>query len=109
MPNYGHYFWRISWYKTATRPLLIAQEGGLSTITATDISTGAKVKLFERTLGINGFSVRQSPSGQIAVTASLGFDKQTIDDVEKRFSAAQASSANLAEASASQSSAPTAQ
>jgi hypothetical protein len=109
MPNYGHYFWRISWYKTATRPLLIAQEGGLSTITATDISTGTKVKLFERTLGINGFSVRQFPSGQIAVTASLGFDKQTIDDVEKRFSAAQASAADFTQASTSQNSAPTAQ
>lgn len=102
MPNYGHYFWRISWYKTATRPVLIAQEGGLSTITATDISTGAKVKLFERTLGINGFSVRQFPSGQIAVTASLGFDKQTIDDVEARFSPTLASSAEVVQASASQ-------
>jgi hypothetical protein len=102
MPNYGHYFWRISWYKTATRPLLIAQEGGLSTITATDISTGAKVKLFERTLGINGFSVRQFPSGQIAVTASLGFDKQTIDDVETRFSPSLSSSTEAAQALASQ-------
>lgn len=82
MPNYSHYFWRISWYKTPTRPVLVAQEGGLTEITATDMTSGKKVSLFHRTMGIAGFSVAQKSSGKVTVSAQLGFDRQTIDDVE---------------------------
>lgn len=77
----SHYFWRINWFNVPGRPILVSQEGGLSKISATDLNSGKKVILFERTLGIANFSTVQHANGKISVTAQLGFSSETRDDV----------------------------
>lgn len=81
MKNMTHYFWRITWLNAQGRPILISQEGGLSKITATDLTSGRKVVLFDRTMGISEFSVAQKTDGKISVSAQLGFTSETKDDV----------------------------
>jgi hypothetical protein len=80
-PNLTHYYWRISWYKTVEGPILISQEGGLSEINATNLKTGKKSSLFHRSMGIAGYSTKQSADGKVSVNAQLGFGKENIDDV----------------------------
>lgn len=79
--NFSHYFWRINWFNVPGRPILVSQEGGLSKISATDLNSGKKVILFERTLGIANFSTIQHANGKVSVTAQLGFSSETRDDV----------------------------
>lgn len=82
MKNLSHYFWRISWFNTpAGRPILVSQEGGLSKVSATDLNSGKKVILFERTLGISGFFAKQKPDGEISVSAGMGFSTEIKDNV----------------------------
>lgn len=80
-PNLSHYYWRISWYKTAEGPVLVSQEGGLSEINATNLMTGKQVNLFSRALGIAGFAANQGADGKVSVIARMGFSKETVDDV----------------------------
>lgn len=80
-PNLSHYYWRISWFKTPQGPVLVAQEGGLGKIVATNLASGKQATLFSRALGIAGFSTRQGADGKIGVTAQMGFSKEAIDDV----------------------------
>lgn len=80
-PNLSHYYWRISWFKTPQGPVLVAQEGGLGKIVATNLASGKQATLFSRALGIAGFSTRQGADGKIGVTAQMGFTKEAIDDV----------------------------
>lgn len=79
--NMSHYFWRINWFNVHGRPILVSQEGGLSKISATDLNSGKKVILFERTLGIASFATNQAADGRVSVTAQLGFSSETRDDV----------------------------
>lgn len=80
--NLSHYFWRISWFNTPEgRPILVSQEGGLSKISASDLNSGKKVILFERTLGIAGFFAIQKPDGEISVSAKMGFSTENKDNV----------------------------
>lgn len=81
MKNMTHYFWRITWLNAQGRPILVSQEGGLSKVTATDLSSGRKVVLFDRTMGISEFAVTRKIDGKISVTAQLGFSSETKDDV----------------------------
>lgn len=81
LPNYSHYFWRIQWYKTPTRNVVVALENGLRNVTVTDLQTGAKAVVFDRTMGIAGFQVNADSEGHINVTAKLGFSKETKSDV----------------------------
>ena len=81
MKNMTHYFWRITWLNAQGRPVLISQEGGLSKISETDLTTGKKVILFDRTMGISEFAVTKNLDGKISVAAQLGFSKETKDDV----------------------------
>lgn len=79
--NMTHYFWRINWFNAGGRPIMVSQEGGLSKVTATDLNTGKKVILFERTLGIASFSAEQGTNGKISVSAQMGFSSEKKDDV----------------------------
>jgi hypothetical protein len=80
--NLSHYFWRISWFNTPEgRPILVSQEGGLSKVSATDLNSGKKVILFERTLGIAGFYAIQKPDGEVSVSAKMGFSTENKDNV----------------------------
>jgi hypothetical protein len=79
--NMSHYFWRISWLQTSTRTLLISQEGGLGTITATDLNTGKKVVLFERALGIANFEVQQNVDGTLDISAQMGLSQESKKDI----------------------------
>lgn len=81
MKNMTHYFWRITWLNAQGRAVLISQEGGLSKISETDLTTGKKVILFDRTMGISEFAVTKNLDGKISVAAQLGFSKETKDDV----------------------------
>lgn len=79
--NLSHYFWRINWFNTPSRPLLVSQEGGLGTITATDLSSGKKVILFERTLGIASFDVQQRMDGKLDISAQMGLTQESKQDI----------------------------
>lgn len=80
--NMTHYFWRISWFNTPKgRPVLISQEGGLSKIVATDLTSGKKALIFERALGIAAFETTQKTDGTISVVAQLGFSSETKTDI----------------------------
>ena len=79
--NMTHYFWRINWFNAGGRPILVSQEGGLSQVTATDLGSGKKLTLFERTLGIAAFSATQGTDGKISVSAKLGFNTESKDDI----------------------------
>lgn len=81
MKNMTHYFWRITWLNAQGRPILVSQEGGLSKVSATDLSSGKKVILFDRAMGISEFSVARKTDGKVSVTAQLGFSSETKDDV----------------------------
>ncbi len=90
LPNFSHYFWRVSWYRTARGPIAIAQEAGLKHITVTDLATGQKAVAFTRMLGIAGFTSRQDANGRVSVVAQMGFDKQVLDDATSVLSGANA-------------------
>jgi hypothetical protein len=79
--NMNHYFWRINWFNTPTRPVLVSQEGGLGSITATDLSSGKKVMVFERALGIGGFEIQQNTDGTIDITAQMGLSPESKKDI----------------------------
>lgn len=79
--NMSHYFWRITWLNGEGRPVLISQEGGLSKISATDLTSGKRVILFERGLGIADFAVSQKTDGKISISAQMGLSRETRDDV----------------------------
>lgn len=79
--NMSHYFWRITWFNAGGRPVMVSQEGGLTKVTATDLNSGKAVLLFERMLGIASFEATQAVDGRIAVTAQMGFTRESKDDV----------------------------
>lgn len=81
MKNMSHYFWRINWFNVPGRPILVSQEGGLSKVSATDLNSGKKVILFDRAMGIAGFTAKQDTTGKIGVTAQMGFSSENKDDV----------------------------
>lgn len=78
--NIGHYFWKIYWFNTPDGAYAVAQEHGLKKITIINLDTAKKSVAFERALGINGFTTKQTPEGKITVDASLGFSSEKIDD-----------------------------
>lgn len=82
-PNTGHYYWRVIWMNTPSKkPISITIERGVQQLIATDLTTGKKVLLKERLMGINQFNVKQNSDGKISVDVQLGFDHETINDVE---------------------------
>lgn len=83
LPNTGHYFWRVVWMNTLSKkPIAITIENGVKQLIATDLTTGKRVLLKERMMGINQFKVKQGSDGKIAVDVQLAFDHEMIDDVE---------------------------
>lgn len=90
MPNFSHYYWRVSWYKTAHGPIAIAQESGLKDITVTDLATGRKATAFNRMLGIAGFTSSQGADGRVSIVAQMGFSKEKLEDATALLFAAKA-------------------
>lgn len=81
LPNYSHYYWWLSWFALPDgRKVLVSQQSGLSKVSITNMDTGSSSSLFERMLGIAGFSATQDSSGAIQVTAKLGFMRERIAD-----------------------------
>lgn len=78
--NNGHYFWSLFWFNTPDGAFAVAREAGTRKVTFTELATGKKVVLFERTLGINSFQATQSTNGVIQVSAQLGFSTAAIED-----------------------------
>jgi hypothetical protein len=79
LPNYSHYYWRLSWFALPDgRKILVSQQSGLSKVSITNMDNGSSSPLFERVLGIAGFSTAQDSSGAIQVTAKLGFTRERI-------------------------------
>lgn len=81
MHNMSHYFWRIRWFNAGGRPILVSQEGGLTKVIATDLESGKKMVLFERTMGIASFDVNQGTDGTISVSAQMGFSTEKKDNI----------------------------
>jgi hypothetical protein len=85
MPNVGHYYWRVTWMKTPSQKnIAVTIEDGVKRLIATDLTTGKRVLLKERMMGINQFKVKQDGAGKISVDVKLGFNDETIEDVEKQ-------------------------
>jgi hypothetical protein len=79
--NINHYFWRINWFNTPTGPVSVALEGNLQDVTITDLTSGKRVVLFNRTLGIHDFVATEAADGKVKVTAQLGLESKSNDDV----------------------------
>lgn len=84
--NQSHYYWRVDWQQTAAGPLMLVQEKGLKQVNAYDLTTGKKINLFERTLGISDFKAVLSPEGRWRVSAGMGFDRGNVEDVAEELS-----------------------
>lgn len=80
-PNRMHYFWRLSWYKTDSGPVAVLMENNLQKIQALDLSSERRAVVFERALGIAGWSSSQQPDGRVRVNAQLGFESAVNEDV----------------------------
>jgi len=78
--NYGHYYWKASWYSTPSGPIAITQENGVADIYVLDLNTGKKVTAFHRTLGISNFDVGQSPEGTVNIVASIATEHKEVAD-----------------------------
>lgn len=80
-PNRSHYYWRVSWYRTPVGTIAVAMENGIRKIDAIRLETDERATVFERMLGIGGWSVQQSVDGRVRVQAQLGFESAVNDDV----------------------------
>lgn len=80
--NLGHYAWLIRWYRTPKDAYVIALEDTLKNLTATRLSDGKKVVVFNRTMGVADFAVTQKDDGGLTVVAKLGFSQKEIADLE---------------------------
>lgn len=85
-PNRTHYYWRVHWLKSANGPIAVVQENGLREIVGVDLTSGKRVNLFSRTLGIANFNVSQDVNGNVAVAAQLGFSRESVGDVGQEIS-----------------------
>lgn len=89
LPNYGHYFWRIAWFNTKNLgPIALSTESGLRDLIGTQLSTGKRVLVKERLMGINKFDLQTLSDGKISVKVQLGFSTETVDDLESFISSA---------------------
>lgn len=80
-PNNGHYFWKVDWQMSNGQPVAVIQENSLRSVNALNLAAGKRVNLFERALGVNGISPFINKEGKLGVTAKLGLDQQTVEDV----------------------------
>jgi len=69
-PNRGHYFWRVSWYRTPTGPMAVVMQDGIGKIEAIDLTSDRQLVVFERALGIGDWSAKQTPDGRVQVRPS---------------------------------------
>lgn len=80
-PNRSHYFWKIDWQKMDGTSVAVVMESGLQQINAYDLTGAKKVNLFERTLGINHWSMTLTDNGKYRANAQLAFENAEISDV----------------------------
>lgn len=97
-PNSNHYYWRVNWFSTPAGPVLLFLDNSLRNLVVQNLDTGKKAVAFTRPLGIAGFSAVQQDAGNVRVTAKLGFDTQTVDDVSAVLATAPAADTGSAEA-----------
>jgi len=86
MPNGGHYYWAINWYKTSSGPLLIYKDNNARDLYAQNLNNNQKAIILSRMLGINWFTSTQNSDGKVSVNAKMGFSNETVDDVESALS-----------------------
>ena len=89
-PNWRHYFWRVDWQQVRGRFVAVVQERRSVQVNLYDLKTGAKVNLFERSLGLTAMNVEPSSEGRLRVTARLGFETGVINDAMERLPAGEA-------------------
>jgi hypothetical protein len=80
-PNVSHYFWRMDWQQMQGKPIAVVMENGISNLNAYDLSGTKRVKLFERTLGINSWFMDLAEGGKFHIRTQLGFEKAEMQDV----------------------------
>lgn len=84
-PNTGHYYWRVIWVNTPSgKTIAVTIEDGVKRLIATDLTSGKRVLLKERMMGINQFKVSQNIQGKISADVQLGFTNETVEDIEKQ-------------------------
>jgi len=79
LPNSGHYYWRIGWFKTDEGPFVITSEN--TKVIIKNLHTQQEVVAFNRILGVNYIITKRNVDGKISLLARLGFGTEQIDDV----------------------------
>ena len=79
--NFTHYFWLIDWQKSQGKSIAVVLEKSLQQVNGYDLSGTKRVNLFERMMGINNYHMALGNEGKYRMTARLGFDTGTMEDV----------------------------
>lgn len=74
-----HYYWRIDWVQTKVGPVAVVNEG--STLNIVTLNDGAKIPVFNRTLGINEFDLTRSHDGTLGLRIKAGLSTETVPDI----------------------------
>lgn len=72
-PNIHHYFWNIQWGNTAYGPLAIVKESALTQVNVINLKNGTRHCAFRRAMGIVGFNIVPTPTGDLEIHASWSF------------------------------------
>jgi hypothetical protein len=78
--NINHYFWRLNWFNTPQGPVAVALENLMKDVSVTDINSGKKATVLNRTMGISRMDTSIEADGKVKVIAKVGFETQTVDD-----------------------------
>lgn len=65
--NYGHYYWRVTWWNEARGPIGVVLQDGLKEIRLFDLTSGKEVIGFRRPLGIDELRVKQAVDGRVLI------------------------------------------
>lgn len=76
-----HYYWSIHWMNTPSGPVALTLEDGMGRLFLTDLQSGKKVVVLERSLGIADWDVLTHPDGRIGVKGRLAFETREVSDV----------------------------
>lgn len=84
MPNVGHYYWRVMWYRTANGKILsISKEAGHKKILITDLISGKQAEAAYRLTGFPELTSTQNSDGKIKIIVGGGLLSDiVIEDAE---------------------------
>lgn len=103
--NNRHYYWGIHWMNTVSGPIALTLEDGMGRLFVTDLQSGKKAVVLERSLGISDWDAVVQPDGRVGVKGRLAFETREVPDVLSLLQAPAAQSAQTQDASAQETSA----